>query len=85
MLSRSASGVAAGVPLSIRLKVVDVSEGSAALAGAAVYPGLLLRTLAAYPLRGVPSLADATSTPAQLATVSGDVLSGYTAVLNVPV
>lgn len=33
----SASGVAGGVPLTIRLKVLDVSAGGGALAGAAVY------------------------------------------------
>lgn len=33
----SAAGVATGVPLTVRLKVVDVSEGGAALDGAAVY------------------------------------------------
>jgi protocatechuate 3,4-dioxygenase beta subunit len=33
----SASGVAKGVPLTIKLKVLDVANGSAALAGAAVY------------------------------------------------
>jgi protocatechuate 3,4-dioxygenase beta subunit len=33
----SASGVAEGVPLTIRLKVLDTSNGSAALQGAAVY------------------------------------------------
>jgi protocatechuate 3,4-dioxygenase beta subunit len=33
----SASGVAAGVPLTIRLKVLDLSNGAGALAGAAVY------------------------------------------------
>jgi protocatechuate 3,4-dioxygenase beta subunit len=33
----SASGVATGVPLTIKLKVLDVSNGSAAMTGAAVY------------------------------------------------
>jgi len=33
----SASGVAAGVPLTIKLKVIDVSNDGAALAGSAVY------------------------------------------------
>ena len=33
----SASGVATGVPLTIRLKVLDTANGSGALAGAAVY------------------------------------------------
>src|SRR5436309_1817923 len=33
----SASGVAAGVPLTIRLKLLDTANGSAALRGAAVY------------------------------------------------
>ena len=32
-----ASGVATGVPLDINLRVVDLSEGSAPFAGAAVY------------------------------------------------
>ena len=69
-----ASGVATGVPLDINLRVVDLSEGSAPFAGAAVYVTSLSSDMVfsdGYPL--------------QMADVTESADSRLSATLDVPV
>jgi hypothetical protein len=82
-----ASGVAEGVPTTINLRLLDVAGGGGPLAGAAVYLWHCDR-------EGRYSLYDESIAGenycrgvqrSQLATVSGDVASGFTLTLNVGV
>ena len=69
-----ASGVATGVPLDINLRVVDLSEGSAPFAGAAVYVTSLSSDMV---------LSDGYSL--QMADVTESADSRLSATLDVPV